>query len=369
MDWWEIIPDCNCLFAIDSRSKIEADSTKLLCSNDNSVYFTVVGNEKGLSKSLIDVGEEGFSRPLNTIKINGVNLLANEDIPIPRIISWVLLVKTNSENSSLAAARDGTSNWGFEFRRSFSSGKQGWNHSGLSTSGAVSNPEVLDKLHLMTLRIDKDSELVEVTTNYGATFSEANLKSFLTTSTSFANLPSLGYIGYNSSTWVPYVDIVAYGAFNKYLTEEDLDLIIETAKTKAELNTPFSFDSIYSYSNTEAIFDIKYNYNLNTVGKVTNVLTHKEGSNKNINVTNNYLRNLNLLYKNVRELSDVVTEESLPVQVKLYLYEKYSGVLIKTTMSDLEGRFKFTALDVNLEYVVTAHDPKLQFKSILKNYL
>lgn len=369
MKWWELPQNCNCLFALDSRSRLEANNTRVICSNTDSNSFSVVGSSvNGLSKSFIDTLEAGYSTLLNTLKIDGVNLLAKTDIPIPETVTWILLVKTNSDTSSLAAARDGTSHWGFEFRKVLSD-KQGWNHSGIGSEGAVSNPEVFDSLQVVTLRVDKLNQKAEITTNYGATFTDARLKSFLSTGSSFANIPALGYIGYNSSTWIPQVDIVAYGAFDKYLSDVELSQVIEKAKKDAQSEISASFLPFYSMRSSILTYDVTYNYHLETLNKVVNKLDHDRSNyNLNINKIDNYLKSLNLLYQHVIEITDIVMEESIPVSVKLYLYEKYSGVLIKTTLSDRKGRFTFTALNPNLDYIVTAHDPKLQFQSIIKNY-
>ena len=56
------------------------------------------------------------------------------------------------------------------------------------------------------------------------------------------------------------------------------------------------------------------------------------------------------------------------MKVKLFLYERNTGVLIKTTFSDTEGNFSFLNLNKDLEYFVTANDNKYQFQSVIKNY-
>ena len=76
----------------------------------------------------------------------------------------------------------------------------------------------------------------------------------------------------------------------------------------------------------------------------------------------------NILYKNIKSITDIVLEEGVPVVTKLYLYERHTGQLIKVTSSNSLGIFSFLDLEVDLEYIVRASDSKYQFHSIIKDY-
>lgn len=75
-----------------------------------------------------------------------------------------------------------------------------------------------------------------------------------------------------------------------------------------------------------------------------------------------------ILYERLFNLSDQILEEGLPIRCEVFLYEKLTGVLLKTAISDLEGYFTFYNLSTSLEYLISANDNKYQFKSIIKNY-
>ena len=74
------------------------------------------------------------------------------------------------------------------------------------------------------------------------------------------------------------------------------------------------------------------------------------------------------MYKNTKTITDIVLEEGLPVITKLYLYERYTGELLKVTSSNSKGQFTFLDLKEDIEYIIRASDNKYQFQSILKDY-
>lgn len=72
--------------------------------------------------------------------------------------------------------------------------------------------------------------------------------------------------------------------------------------------------------------------------------------------------------KGTISIKDVVTKEDVPTVSKLFIYEKYTGVLIASTWSNEQGEFEFTGLDKTKEYIIHSYDKDLQYKSIIKDF-
>lgn len=371
MKWWEIPQNCNCLFALDSDSEINKLEKRLYFSNkDNNNFINLSTNLNKVNKVLTYGLEGNLFNLYHALRIEGIILEINQTIAIPDESTWILVVKPLTPYSSLASGPDGTSNWGFEYRAAYEGNRQGWTFSNTLAENPLSGQnyqKLLTDIHKVDIMIDHISKTFITNNNYGIKIIESPINSFFTANNSFAFLKNLKYLSYNTSSWLPHVDIIAYGVFDKKLTEAEL----ESVYTK--------INNDYYHSNTELniMADLEVSKKFNTV--LSNILKNPTDSlTIRENITENLQKNSSkipltlytqqVLYKNLKDIFDQVLEEGEPVSIKLYLHEKVTGKLIKTTLSDSGGFFNFLNLNKDLEYVVTAHDNKYQFQSILKNY-
>lgn len=373
MKWWEIPQNCNCLFALDSDSTIDNSTRRLYFSNkvplNNYINLPGVSLDK-VSKVTTSGLQKGLFVHYKALRVDKIILEINTTISIPEETTWILVVKPLSKFSSLASAPNGTGNRGFEFRYDYGGTRQGWTFNSTFVKEPVKQSDLqkfqtgIHKVDISTSRLLKT---FKVNTNYGTDIVESSPGSFFSETNSFGNMRELKYLSYNTSTWLPEVDIIAYGAFDKLLTEEELTEIyasIEASYIQSETGIILLKPLSYSRGFNMQIDRVLKNpaYQLKVRENITQRLL------KNSSIISLPVRSLQVLYKNLENISDVVLEEGVPVSVKLYLHEKNTGKLIKTTVSSLSGVFNFFNLKAELEYVVTAHDNKYQFQSIIKNY-
>lgn len=337
MSWYNLSDDYQALFHIDYNS-----STSFYTSDSN------------INSSLIY--EKGVC--YKTKKISKVNLLLKTPIKIPLESTWILVCKVYGERGSLAAGSNGTSNWGFEYTTA-----NGWKDAGSSLSGIIGNPKQLSEIHYVVVTQDRANQLYKQYNNYGATYTFSS--TFF--SSGFGALSQLEVIGYQGSGWEPDIDILGYACFNKVLEETTIKEIIASIYNEAKipLFSNIKPKVLKQYSKINKKFNFKTKKITSTIPYKTNY--KKEKLNFNSRKSEDILYRSSMYLKLIN-IKDQVLEEGNPVMCKLFLYEKQTGKLLKTTFSSKNGEFIFYDLNPNLEYIITAKDDKYQFKSIIKDY-
>lgn len=378
MRWWEIPGNNTCLFALDYNSDFTKNS---LFFSNNSNYLTTLNGDNLLSKTIVS----GYTAlnlkrilPIRvdsykSLKIDKTNLLFNTPLFLPNNFTIILKAKING--SSLLMSNNGDS-YGLTFGTGEynAASDSAWRIDGFRPEGNFTKLEfdAVNKGYIQTvvLRGDIANKQVEFITDYG-TFTvpqeSTAFQKFLVSQT----YTTLGY-QHTHTSWRPDLDIIAYGLFNKILTDEELDNLftsvdntfqIKSVVTHIETDVELKFSKTSHISST--FFENPHNVLLN-ISYINKHISYAPKISPGFDLLPLYTGDV--LYEDLEHIVDVVLEEGVPVQVKLYLYEKETGSLLKTTVSDKQGNFSFLNLKKAFEYIVTANDPKYQFQSVIKNY-
>lgn len=379
MRWWETPGNNTCLFALDHNSDFTKNS---LFFSNNSNYLTTLNGDNLLSKNIVS----GFTAlnlkrilPIRidsykSLKIDKTNLLFNTPLFLPNNFTIVLKAKING--SSLLMSNNGNS-YGLTFGTGEynAASDSAWRIDGFRPEGDYTKSEFdsVNKGYIQTvvLRGDIANKQVEFITDYG-TFTvpqeSTAFQKFLVSQT----YTTLGY-QHTHTSWRPDLDIIAYGLFNKILTDEELDNLFLSVDNTFKIKSVVTYiktDVELRFSETSKTSNIFFENPYNVLLNISYI------DNKRIVYYPEILPGFDLLplhteevlYEELEHIEDVVLEEGVPVQIKLYLYEKETGSLLKTTVSDKQGNFSFLNLKKAFEYIVTANDPKYQFQSVIKNY-
>lgn len=390
MTWWEIPQNCNCFFALDANTRITGNTTKLSLSNTENNWLVVDGLTPNRVSNSISVGfeSENFENKGDVIKsykslyINDINLNFNKRISTGRTNTWILKCLVRG-NTVFAQGFGSSSNpYGPTFDMFGSSESYGkcWYVNELYTGSytSISNyNRRLNSKSILTLIIKNDFEnnkfIFKTDYNEGEITPPASYFQ-----REFGSDHELARIGHESSTWFPKAEIIAFGMFDKILSEEEEVAIFQSIDQEfliksQDVDFNFAFDSslifnsefkdsLGRYKKFNPIRKIKYSKNINN-SDLSQSLVFSNKTLKNKFVVKQ------VLYKNLKSIEDTVLKEGIPAEgVKLFLYERFTGTLIKTTTSSDLGKFSFNFLSKDLEYVITANDANYQFKSIIKNY-
>lgn len=372
--WWSIYPN-SCVFAIDHSSTKVSDAI-LLSSDKKHILIAEKNKTKSFEKkTTVGFVETNFRQDLNySYKFKVLSILKNNFIfqsafNIPQEFTFILKCKLNSSsvflNKSLTLSNHGLA---FEILGSNSSiYKYNWRINDTTTGGnypETTRAEGIKAIETVILKGNITERTGNIITNYGTY--PIQLASF----TSFFNqvMSVLGYTTSAFDAWAPDADIIAYGLFNKNFSDEELQNILTkideqflirtfTTKTKNMVVSPTNFYK----SITKSIKKL-------SVSSFVSLYSTKDFRSFGSNLLSEDFLVDSLIIDDTTNIKDYVYEEGQPVKVLLYLYERHSGQLISKLWSNLDGYFEFKDLDKKLEYVVTAHDPKYQFRSIIKNY-
>lgn len=222
-----------------------------------------------------------------------------------------------------------------------------------------------DTIHEVVARISYSNNTMSIETDYGI-YTKPLSQDFK----SGYDYVSLGFSPQPET--IPKIDIIGYAIYSGVLLESESKALFKSLDDKFLTDSlevrPEKIDSIAeSFSNTpmntskNVLLDLKEGLLYNNSHYTSNGISQKSLSIGDVVLAQN-------LYESYMNIEDVVLEEGLPVKTTLYLHERVSGKLIKTTSSDLQGNFKFYNLSDKINHVVTSHDNKYQFKSVLKNY-
>lgn len=373
--WWNTYPD-SCIFAIDSSST-KVSETVLLSSDKKNILIAEKNKNNTFNKRMVSAFiETNFRYDLNyTYKYNSLNISKNNLIfksvfTIPSEFTFILKCKVNS-NSVFLNKSSSTDNYGLVLEMSqVNPSPLSYNWRVASTITGEDYPEdnkkgSLKGIETVILKGSTIEKTGSIMTNYGTY--PIQLDSF----SSFFN-KAISVLGSTSSSindWGLDADIIAYGLFNKNFSNEELQNIL------TEIDTEFLVEKVKTKTQPLLLSSEKYHQSKdkvvkNNLFKTTSVPYYSQVAFKNFSsrLLSDDLLSDSLIINNVTNIEDYVYEEGRPVKVRLYLYERHSGQLISKVWSNLDGYFEFVNLDSNLDYVVTAHDPKYQFRSIIKNY-
>lgn len=301
-----------------------------------------------------------------TMRIPKVNLKLKVPITIQNESTWILVTKVYGDFGALASGNTGTNNWGFEFRRVYdtTSSRQGWNDAGSKLLERLTTPIALANIHHVVVKNNRIAQEYSKFDSYAGQYVNSDVYS----TTGFGNLAELGYIGYVGTNWEPDVDILGFACFDKVLTDLEIAEVLDAIYKESEIKISQGFNnkSIDTYSN----FKIKNTFQILDYYKP--IQFFKESLRRDLvfvdtNLNQDRYRK-SVLYSELKDISDQILEEGLPVRCKAFLYERETGTLLKTTISDINGYFTFYNLDSNLEYIITANDNKYQYSSVIKNY-
>lgn len=379
MKWWEIIPNAPCIFAIDSESVVDKD--KITFTNNPNRFLTYI-NGKSKALSYVTVGYKykdlEFEKPLKTYTYKSLNiwdtpLLFDTPVQLPNEFTFILKVKVNQ--SSIFLSNNGL-NHGFCFSMSGSDIKYDYNwraayfETGLDKNFNVRKQFSKGDIKTLIFKGSLSSKTTIFNTDYGIYSVPANSEIY--NSGGFLGTTSFNTLGFYHTDTAYRInsDIVAYGLFAKNMSDEEVNTLLNTIDTQ--------------FLEKESLVNLRPSRQLETSSQVFKNLKFKKNdyliiplqageaelplpSRTVLRIFNEakYIRNL---YKKYETIEDYVYEEGETVQTKLYLYEKATGQLIKTTISDKNGYFIFHNLNEKQEYIVSAIDPKYQFKSISKDY-
>lgn len=376
MEWWRTPLNCHCIFALDNTSKVFKN--KVSFSNDNNRFLTFVNGEDRVTKSFVSglISESFIYRqPLEayvyqSLNIDKTGLLFDSPITLPN--NFTIILRCSVRDNSVLMGNP-ASDHGLTFGVGTGTDDRLWRIASYATGSdypaAVKNVPFENVLQTVVLKGDINSKNVTITTDYGVYKVPIESQAFQ----SFLRVQSYTMLGYTTSDtyWRPDVNLVIYGMFDKELSEEEIDLLLAAADTQFLIKRNLTKNSRLSMYKTLYVGFNKTSYQFSPLNMLNTTLYK---SSENTTVIRSLLGLISttesdsFLYKDVSSIVDVVLEEGTPIRTTLYLHEKNTNMLLKTTTSDLTGTFKFYNLSKEFEYIVTANDPKYQFQSIIKNY-
>ena len=371
MAWYNSIGNSNCIFVIDGNSAITNNNTVTTPSVINSqvtvhdstasVYNTLKAGFKILNNDI----DMSYYCTYKTIDIKKKNLLFKDPLSLPDTCTIVLMVQQRTASQWMETVIVPYAGSGREgpYQRV---NDRNWNVEGInctSTLPSIYTKNSFDGFDIVIIQINRLESLLKVITTYGTFSVTTNFPETVFGTNSYL----YNVIGDNDNS-VEYPDgyLVAFGIFNKIFTEQELEIL------KAEIDNDLLIYKTSINLNTDIELEIQntslLQVSANNIDKIsfTNYIKHfNSEDNLTIDSESNIADVSTNTYKNI---SDYVFKENIPVSVKLFLYERQSGELLYTTISDSNGYFEFKNLDSTLEYIITSNDDTYQFKSIIKNY-
>ena len=401
MSWFEI-PEVNCLFALDYNSEISENGKYIHLSNNNTKRLYSQGYLKGLvSKEEIKAFEslDFFLDHLNyniykTLSFYKQNFIFEEPIKYPtdstNEFTFVLKQRLRSSTKFLSETELVQGKYGLSFTSTSSSDSYDdmWRFIDFEaiTPGIKETfpPRVQRRpnyglvFDTVILRVNLNIGKGDLITTYG-TFELPS--SIINSPSALWTAPSFNMIGAPDPAWKTDSDIVAYGFFDKALSDLQLESML------ADINSELRLKNLNSKTRSGFLLKpviLDYNRHakitnfLNKIKIQNSIIVKKIFTDLEIDSPTVYsfisypsekvFTSVNVYDKTLISIKDQIFEENEPVRTKLYLYEKYSGSLLSTCYSTSDGFFEFRGLEESLEYVVTSYDKKYQFNSIIKDY-
>ena len=378
MRWWEGYPGVSCTFCIDSSSIVTED--KVYYSNNPSKFLTLA-NGKNKVRTGSTQGPYFVDASLLSLKLKEYRSLLIKDTDLtfntPEAIEdeFTIFLKCKVNQSTVFLCNS-SSDHGPTFgvglhNNAVDTGSDDWVWSCAGFLPTTGHNRNFFDIKTLVIKGKMSTKDVSFYTDFGIYKVPIGSTSF---TSGFLVPRSYTTIGYKQANkrWTVNSDIIAYGIFNKILTDKqvedlkskvDSEFLISNIATDVENSFESSLKNLsFKRLQVKPTASNTMDTSFQTSKPVKNILLETTPKlESDVKVTN-------ILYKAVKNISDVVLEEGLPIRTKLYLYEKFTGQLIKTTSSNNLGEFVFSGLEPHLEYIVRASDHKYQFKSILKDY-
>ena len=409
MAWYEI-PGVSCIFALDYNSELSLNGSRVSLSNNPTEYLKIKTNGNPLMKGpslgwkvkdfKLDIESGGLI--YKTLKVEKTNLIFEraKTFPGSKKVTFILKVKLKSSSKFMNAVENSDSMYGLSFTEDGSNSYNNlWRFRNVSSlpfidlgvpyKNRFSNFKIA--FDTVVLKLDWESNVGELITSYG---SLSIPTSVLEDPSLFVKANSFKVLGSGSTAWELDADIVAYGMFEGYLSDQqvtacltniDLEFLESSGISKGFEDTTEEFNLELSEGRSEEIANLSLQYQdirplTLEVDSEISVEPLPYLSKESVENLKTFHLNplmwvekkkpllVNKRHQKSFDLRGLITEEDSPVATKLYIYEKGGGLLIGTTFSDKNGVYIFKNLDRSMEYVVTSFDRKYQYKSIIQDF-
>ena len=366
--WYNVLPGVNCVFAMDYDCPVNYNGTVVNYTNDNSKTLTALDGlvNKVYKTEFSAYKVKGYRYLLDTIykykalRLDNINFRAPAPIILPENCTVIFVGKV--ESSSVFMSRENIDNHGLCIDNH---NNEKYRHSWRIDSAIFRSPHNItekDSTKLGTyvdtviLKGNKFTTNVECITSYGT---------FKHNSNGYINqqAPHFSIIGYQDNTFRPDAYIVAYGVFDKQLSQEEIDTVLE------KIDEQFLVSSSPSSSITVQKLS-KYEVDLDSYLGIPNMVelkSHKVIEGSILINTEYYIKDINI--NEYGEIKDYIYEEEEPTDTKLFLIDRDTGKHIATTFSNSNGYFEFKSIDKSREYLVVAPHLNYQFRAIVKDYI
>lgn len=366
--WYNAIPGVNCVFAMDYDCPVNYNGTVVNYTNDNSKTLTALDGlvNKVYKTEFSAYKVKGYRYLLDTIykykalRLDNINFRAPAPIILPENCTVIFVGKV--ESSSVFMSRENRYNHGLCIDNH---NDGNYRHSWRIDSAIFRSPHNITEkdstkfgtyVDTVILKGNKFTTNVECITSYGT---------FKHNSNGYINqqAPHFSIIGYQENTFRPNAYVVAYGVFDKQLSQEEIDTVLE------KIDEQFLVSSSSSSSITVQKLS-KYEVDLDSYLGTPNMLdikSHKVLEGSVLIDTEHYIKDINI--NEYGEIKDHVYEEEEPTATKLFLIDRDTGKHIATTFSNSNGYFEFKSIDKSREYLVVAPHLNYQFRAIVKDYI
>ena len=366
--WYNILPGVNCVFAMDYDCPVNYNGTIVNYTNDNSKTLTALDGlvNKVYKTEFSAYKVKEYRYLLDTIykykalRLDNINFRAPDPIILPENCTIIFVGKV--ESSSVFMSREDGYNNGLcidnhnneNYRRSW--GVDSAVFKSLHNMTEKDSTRLGTYVDTVILKGNKFTTNVECITSYGTIKHNSN---------GYINqqAPHFSIIGYQDNTNKPDAYIVAYGVFDKQLSQEEIDTVLE------KIDEQFLVSSSSSSSITIQKLS-EYEVDLDSYLGTSNIVelkSHKVIEGSVLIDTEYYLKDINI--NEYGEIKDYIYEEEEPTATKLFLIDRDTGKHIATTFSNSNGYFEFKSIDKSREYLVVAPHLNYQFRAIVKDYI
>ena len=368
--WYNILPGVNCVFAMDYDCPVNYNGTIINYTNNNSKTLTALDGlvNKAYKTEFSAYKVKEYRYLLDTIykykalRLDNINFRAPDPIVLPENCTIIFVGKV--ESSSVFMGREEIYNWGL---RIDNSNNEDYRHSWRVDSAvfkSLHNITEKDSTRFGTyvdtviLKGNKFTTNVECITSYGTI--KHNSNKYIS-----QQVPHYSIIGYKDNIYRPDAYIVAYGIFDKQLSQEEIDTVL------GKIDEQFLVSSSSSSSSSITVQKLsEYEVDLDSYLGTPNMVeikSHKVVEGSALIDTEYYIKDINI--NEYGEIKDYIYEEEEPTATKLFLIDRDTGKHVATTFSNSNGYFEFKSIDKSREYLVVAPHLNYQFRAIVKDYI
>ena len=368
--WYNVLPGVNCVFAMDYDCPVNYNGTVVNYTNNNSKTLTALDGlvNKVYKTKFSAYKVKGYRYLLDTIykykalRLDNINFRAPAPIILPENCTVIFVGKV--ESSSVFMSGENRVNHGLCIDNH---GDANYRHSWRIDSAIFRSPHNITEkdstkfgtyVDTVILKGNKFTANVECITSYGTIKHNSN---------GYINkqVPHFPIIGYQDNAFKPDAYIVAYGVFDKQLSQEEIDTVLE------KIDEQFLVSSSSSSSSSITVQKLsKYEVDLDSYLGIPNMVelkSHKVIEGSVLIDTEYYIKDINI--NEYGEIKDYIYEEEEPTNTKLFLIDRDTGKHIATTFSNSNGYFEFKSIDKSREYLVVAPHLNYQFRAIVKDYI